>query len=147
MTMLLDIWGIGCTMAELLLGHPLFPGKDELDQIKVIFSVLGSPTKRIWPEVEMLDLVLSGAINLRRDQEKYPYNNLHLKFPRLSKEGLELLTFLLAYNPDNRISAKEATRHDYFYSSRPYPKEEELMPTFKSLHDKVSEALHKSSNR
>jgi serine/threonine protein kinase len=32
-----DIFAVGCVMAEMYLGHPLFPGTSELDQIERIF--------------------------------------------------------------------------------------------------------------
>ena len=39
-----DIWSVGCIMAELLGRQPLFPGEDFLDQVQRIISVLGTPT-------------------------------------------------------------------------------------------------------
>ncbi|XP_056364105.1 homeodomain-interacting protein kinase 4 isoform X2 [Oenanthe melanoleuca] len=38
-----DIWSLGCVMAELHLGWPLYPGNDEYDQICYICSTLGLP--------------------------------------------------------------------------------------------------------
>lgn len=40
-----DIWAIGCIMAELYTLRPLFPGTSELDEIFRICSILGTPTK------------------------------------------------------------------------------------------------------
>jgi glycogen synthase kinase 3 beta len=42
---MLDIWSMGCVMAELLLGAPLFPGDSGVDQLVEIIKVLGTPTK------------------------------------------------------------------------------------------------------
>ena len=39
----IDIWGLGCTMAELLLHQPIFPGNTDINQLELIFSVLGCP--------------------------------------------------------------------------------------------------------
>uniref|UniRef100_A0A8C3QSR7 Homeodomain interacting protein kinase 4 n=1 Tax=Cyanoderma ruficeps TaxID=181631 RepID=A0A8C3QSR7_9PASS len=38
-----DIWSLGCVMAELHLGWPLYPGNDEYDQVCYICSTLGLP--------------------------------------------------------------------------------------------------------
>jgi p38 MAP kinase len=38
-----DIWSAGCIFAEMILGHPLFPGKNHIDQFCVIVKILGSP--------------------------------------------------------------------------------------------------------
>jgi cell division cycle 2-like protein len=47
----LDVWSVGCIMAELILGEPLFQGRGEIDQIKQIFKVLGTPTEvRLSPQ-------------------------------------------------------------------------------------------------
>ncbi len=40
----IDIWSVGCILAELLQRTPLFPGADYLDQLKRIIKVLGSPS-------------------------------------------------------------------------------------------------------
>lgn len=39
-----DIWSVGCIMAELMGRQPLFPGEDFLDQVQRIISVLGTPS-------------------------------------------------------------------------------------------------------
>lgn len=45
-----DVFALGCIMAELYLGRPLFPGRTEAEQLREIISVLGTPTKQEWPE-------------------------------------------------------------------------------------------------
>jgi glycogen synthase kinase 3 beta len=40
-----DVWSTGCVMAELMLGHPLFPGESGIDQLVEIIKVLGTPTR------------------------------------------------------------------------------------------------------
>ena len=44
-----DVWSLGCIMAELLDKKILFQGKGEIDQLKQIFELLGNPTEHIWP--------------------------------------------------------------------------------------------------
>lgn len=41
----IDVWSVGCVIAELLLGQPLFPGESGVDQLVEIIKVLGTPTK------------------------------------------------------------------------------------------------------
>jgi len=43
----MDIWGVGCVFFEILSLFPLFPGKNELDQIHKIHDVLGTPPKHV----------------------------------------------------------------------------------------------------
>lgn len=61
-----DLWAVGCIMAEIITCSPLFPGKSEEDQIYKICTVLGTPTKEIWEE----GIVLA--------------NRLHFQFPQVS---------------------------------------------------------------
>ena len=41
----IDIWAMGCIMAELYTLRPLFPGTSEIDEIFKVCAVLGTPTK------------------------------------------------------------------------------------------------------
>ena len=43
-TAAIDVWSVGCIMAELLGRKPLFPGKDYVDQLKLIIKTLGTPS-------------------------------------------------------------------------------------------------------
>ena len=42
---IIDVWSVGCVMAELMLGQPLFPGESGVDQLVEIIKVLGTPTR------------------------------------------------------------------------------------------------------
>lgn len=122
-----DIWGAGCVFGELLLNEPLFPGRTEAGMLDLIARLLGSPSERIWPGLA----ALPGGGSLRPTQ---PYNYLRQRFPRLSDEGLDLLNRLLTYDPERRLTARQALRHAYF-SERPMPRQPAFMPTFPSAHD------------
>ena len=41
----IDVWSVGCVIAELLLGQPLFPGDSGVDQLVEIIKILGTPTR------------------------------------------------------------------------------------------------------
>lgn len=49
-----DMWSVGCLLAELLTRKPLFPGNNEADQLDLIFQMLGSPNTEIWPDYKKL---------------------------------------------------------------------------------------------
>ena len=50
----IDIWGVGCVLAEMLLSYPLFPGDSEIGQLFQIFKLLGTPDETVWNNVTTL---------------------------------------------------------------------------------------------
>lgn len=130
----IDMWSVGCIMAELLAKEPLFQGKTELDQLDKIFKILGTPNKTIWPGV-------SNLPGFKANFVKQPYNLLRKKFPAtsftgfpvLSDSGFDLLSKLLTYDPEKRITAEAALDHDWFHEV-PLPKCEGFMPFFPAQH-------------
>ncbi|XP_029782352.1 cyclin-dependent kinase 10 isoform X3 [Suricata suricatta] len=127
----IDMWAVGCILAELLAHKPLLPGTSEIHQVDLIVQLLGTPSENIWPGFSRLPL--AGQYSLR----KQPYNNLKHKFPWLSEAGLRLLNFLFMYDPKKRATARDGLESSYFKEkplllNGPLPAacEPELMPTF-----------------
>jgi cell division cycle 2-like protein len=102
------MWSVGCIFAELMLKEPLFQAKAEIELISMIFKLLGPPTNDSWPEFSSLPLAKS--ITLPSPQS----HQFRQKFPFLTVAGIDLLSSLLTYDPERRISADEALQHPYF---------------------------------
>ncbi|KVI05763.1 cyclin-dependent kinase G-2-like isoform X1 [Cynara cardunculus var. scolymus] len=130
----IDMWSLGCIMAELLSKQPLFNGKTEFDQLDKIFKTLGTPNETIWPGYSKLPGVKVNFV-------KHQYNLLRRKFPAtsftgspvLSDAGFDLLNKLITYDPKKRITAEEALNHEWFREV-PLPKSKDFMPTFPAQH-------------
>ncbi|KAL8253569.1 hypothetical protein R6Q59_031790 [Mikania micrantha] len=130
----IDMWSLGCIMAELLSKQPLFNGKTEFDQLDKIFKTLGTPNETIWPGYSKLPGVKVNFV-------KHQYNLLRRKFPAtsftgspvLSDAGFDLLNKLLTYDPEKRITAEAALNHEWFREV-PLPKSKDFMPTFPAQH-------------
>lgn len=41
----IDVWAVGCVIAELMLGQPIFPGESGVDQLVEIIKILGTPQR------------------------------------------------------------------------------------------------------
>ncbi|KAG8488011.1 hypothetical protein CXB51_018321 [Gossypium anomalum] len=125
-----DMWSVGCIMAEMLAKQPLFKGTSEIDQLHKIFDTLGTPNEKIWAGFSELP----GS---KANYSKQRYNLLRKKFPVasftgsavLSDAGFDLLNRLLTYDPEKRITADDALKHDWF-RELPLPKSKEFLPTF-----------------
>ena len=102
-----DIWSIAGIFSEMATHKVLFRGDSEIDQLFQIFRVLGTPDERTWPGVSQLPDYKSTFPSWTR-QKLAIYN------PQLNEEGLDLLSKLLVYKPDERITAKAALSHAFF---------------------------------
>ncbi|KAI8388241.1 Pkinase-domain-containing protein [Radiomyces spectabilis] len=137
-TTAIDMWSIGCIFGELINNEPLLEGRSEIDQIDKIFKLLGTPNEDIWPGL----MELPHAKNISFNQ--YRHSTLRSRFPYLTSAGLDLLSQLLAYDPDKRITAEQALKHPYF-SERPLPKDPSLFPTWPSKGEKKKKAFSPSA--
>jgi len=119
------MWSVGCIFAELLLKEPLFQAKAEIELISMIFKLLGPPTNESWPEYSSLPL--AKTITPPSPQP----HQFRQRFPFLTVAGIDLLSSLLTYDPERRISAEEALQHPYF-SEAPVPKHPDMFGSFPS---------------
>lgn len=90
-------------------GRPLFPGNSVEDQIARIYKVLGTPTEAIWPGHTTLPNYKPSSLEFHDGLE------LSVLLPKLDVEGIDLVKRLLAYAPEQRISAHDALSHPYFH--------------------------------
>lgn len=104
----IDIWALGCIMAELYTFRPLFPGASEPDEINKICAILGTPTQKIWPE----GMKLAAAMEFKFPQ--FPVTPLAKIVPNASKEALKLMLDMMAYDPMKRPTATQCLQSPYF---------------------------------
>ncbi|KAK9858928.1 hypothetical protein MYU51_015763 [Penicillium brevicompactum] len=109
-TKAIDVWSVGCILAELLGGRPFFKGRDYVDQLNQILHFLGTPNEETL-----------ARIGSPRAQEyvrnlpfmpKVPFKTL---FPQANPDALDLLDRMLAFDPSSRISVEEALEHPYLH--------------------------------
>lgn len=96
------VWSVGCILAELHTGAPLFRSDTEIEQLYCIFRLLGTPTNAQWRGVTKLPFYAESTF------PKWPPQAL----PVGGAAG-DLLGALLAYNPAHRSSASDALAHPY----------------------------------
>ena len=104
----IDIWSVGCILAEMLSNRPIFPGKYYLDQLQQILGVLGSPTQ------EDLNCILNDKSRCYIQSLPYePKLAWHMIYPTADPKALDLLNKMLTFNPNKRIEVQDALAHEY----------------------------------
>eukprot|EP00826_Nyctotherus_ovalis_P018039 TRINITY_DN15363_c0_g1_i1.p1 TRINITY_DN15363_c0_g1~~TRINITY_DN15363_c0_g1_i1.p1 ORF type:complete len:279 (+),score=48.70 TRINITY_DN15363_c0_g1_i1:287-1123(+) len=112
-----DVWSAGCVLAELFLMKPLFPGKSEATQLFELLMILGTPSKK---DKDYLYKNLTDKLKkkLERIEELKPISFTEILPKRYPQSALnlasDLLSKMLAWNPDKRIDAKTAACHPFF---------------------------------
>jgi serine/threonine protein kinase len=103
-----DLWSVGCIFAELILGKPLFPGKNADITFLLILKLLGTP------KVE--DFARFDATEQFHQMTTYPRlyrQNFQTIFDHFDPIALGLLEKMLDFMPAKRITAKEALRDPF----------------------------------
>jgi serine/threonine protein kinase len=95
-------------VAELYTLRPLFPGSSEADEIYKICAIMGSPTMRTWPE----GIKLAAQMQFRYPQ--FVPTPLSQLIPNASPEGLQIISDMLKYDPQQRPTASQCLQYPFF---------------------------------
>lgn len=105
-----DMWSVGCIVAEMINRRPLFQGRNHLHQLQLILETLGSPSPAEMGWMKGMDAaqrVLTSFGPKRR-----------VALARLFPAGtnplaLDLIDKLLQFDPTKRITVTQALAHPY----------------------------------
>ncbi len=103
-----DMWSVGCILAELINGKALFPGKSTLNQIELILEVLGKPS---YQDIKSIDsenaLSIINSINIKNKRSFESF------FKDQNPVTIDFLKKCLEFNPKKRISVEKALEHPF----------------------------------
>ncbi|KAJ8678895.1 hypothetical protein QAD02_014682 [Eretmocerus hayati] len=142
--MAIDMWSLGCILAELLTGFPLLPGEDEPDQLACIIEMLGMPPQRLldkakrarqfistkgYPRYSGVSFNADGSLDLsgglsRRGKFRGPPGSKKLKKALKGCEDPLFLDFIercLEWDPELRMTPSRALRHAWLRRRLPRP--------------------------
>ncbi|CAF1253317.1 unnamed protein product [Adineta steineri] len=148
----LDIWSVGCIMAELILLRPIFRGTDFTDQLNKIFDIIGTPDLTTLNETYTTELLYIKQYNYNYTENfldsisyisrlqprvKVDFNQLFgFKYQPgeaapvsgVSSHGIDLLDHLLTFDPRSRPTAEEALAHPFLSDIREPIEEPSMEP-------------------
>ncbi|KZT27846.1 Pkinase-domain-containing protein, partial [Neolentinus lepideus HHB14362 ss-1] len=112
----IDVWSIGCIFAELLLGKPLFKGKESVsiltvDQLNKILEVLGTPDDEVIRRI--------GSERAQAYIRSLPFKKtvpFHKLLPNADPQAIDLLAKMLTFDPAARMTVPEALEHPWLSS-------------------------------
>ncbi|EGV64593.1 serine/threonine protein kinase [Yamadazyma tenuis] len=105
----IDLWAVGCILAELYGREPLFKGKDQVLQLTEIIKVLGSPPYRLVRSLRWQLNVLE--VNF----QPIPFGKI---YPIASSLAVDILEGFLKWDPNQRLNVVQALNHSFFTGIR-----------------------------
>lgn len=116
----IDMWSVGCIIAEMFRRSGFLKGSNEATQLDLIFRTCGHPTKENWPDIHK-QCKLWKKFEPPAGEKRFP-NRLaealrsNLPHPKwMTDTAVKLISNLMEMNPDRRFSALEALDADFFY--------------------------------
>ena len=90
----MDLWGVGCVMFEIVALFPLFPGKNELDQVHKIHKILGTPDQKV------LERFKKRASHMDFNFTPEKGTGIEKYLTHVSKDCVDIISLLLTYDPE-----------------------------------------------
>ncbi|OWZ24089.1 CMGC/MAPK protein kinase [Phytophthora megakarya] len=109
----IDLWAVGCIVAEMFTRKALFPGHDHVHQLHLILQLVGSP-----PANDMGFITNTKAKRWMARQQQQETKPLNSVCPNAPSEALDLMAKLLQFDPRKRISVDDAIAHPFLAPCR-----------------------------
>lgn len=115
----IDMWSLGCILAELLTGYPIFPGENEQEQLACIMEVFGPPEKHLIERATRKKLFFDSLGKPRvtvssKGKRRRPSSKTLQQSLKCDDEAfLDFITRCLRWDPDKRLKPDEAIQHEF----------------------------------
>ncbi|OQU99820.1 Protein kinase domain-containing protein isoform 4 [Cladophialophora immunda] len=115
----IDMWSVGCILAELYTGYPIFPGENEQEQLACIMEVFGPPEKHLIEKSSRKKLFFDSMGKPRltvssKGKRRRPSSKDLRQVLRCDDEAfLDFITKCLKWDPTRRMTPHEANKHEF----------------------------------
>lgn len=115
----IDMWSLGCILAELYTGVPIFPGENEQEQLACIMEVFGPPEKHLIEKSTRKKLFFDSMGKPRltvssKGRRRRPSSKTLQQALKCDDEAfLDFIARCLRWDPDRRMRPEEAIRHEF----------------------------------
>ncbi|THH07192.1 hypothetical protein EW146_g9392 [Bondarzewia mesenterica] len=122
--MAIDMWSLGCILAELHTGYPIFPGENEQEQLACIMEVLGVPDKDFVNRSSRKRLFFDSTGAPRpvvnsKGRRRRPGTKTLAQAMRCDDElFIDFVAKCLVWDPERRIKPQNAMRHPFLTAGR-----------------------------
>lgn len=121
----IDMWSLGCILAELLTGYPIFPGENEQEQLACIMEVFGPPEKHLIEKSSRKKLFFDSlgkpriTVSTKGKRRRPSSKSLQQALKCEDEAFLDFIARCLRWDPDRRLNPDEAVRHEFITGKMP----------------------------
>lgn len=115
----IDMWSLGCILAELLTGYPIFPGENEQEQLACIMEVFGPPEKHLIEKSTRKKLFFDSlgkpriTVSSKGKRRRPSSKSLQQALKCEDEVFLDFITRCLRWDPDRRLKPDDAIQHEF----------------------------------
>ena len=123
----IDMWSLGCILAELYTGCPIFPGENEQEQLACIMEVFGPPDKHLIEKSTRKKLFFDSLGKPRltvssKGKRRRPSSKTLQQALKCDDEAfLDFISRCLRWDPERRLKPDEAIHHEYITGIKQAP--------------------------
>lgn len=120
----IDMWSLGCILAELLTGYPIFPGENEQEQLACIMEIFGPPEKHLIEKSSRKKLFFDSMGKPRvtvstKGRRRRPSSKTLQQALKCDDEAfLDFIARCLRWDPERRMKPDEAMHHEFITGIR-----------------------------
>ncbi|KYG41516.1 hypothetical protein M433DRAFT_147606 [Acidomyces richmondensis BFW] len=119
----IDMWSLGCILAELWTGYPLFPGENEQEQLACIMEIFGPPDRHLVERCTRKKLFFDSVGKPRvtvssKGRRRRPSSRTLQQALKADDEAfVDFVARCLRWDPERRMKPHEAVRHPFVTNS------------------------------